>query len=648
MIPSQTIAQILDAARIEEVVGDFVHLKKRGANLLGLCPFHSEKTPSFIVSPHKGIFKCFGCGQAGNVVKFMMEHDKLTYAESLRYLANKFKITIDEIYSNEAKEKQTHTETLYAINEFAHKHFLHNLADTPEGQSIGLPYCKERGFSQSILTKFGLGFASTKRDDLLNAAKSKGFDLGYFRDLGLIANKNDRDFDFFSGRLIFPIHSLSGKVIAFSGRVLGHEKTTAKYINSPETELYHKSQVLYGMHLARTAIRKEDLCMLAEGYTDIISMHQAGMENVVASSGTSLTQEQAKLIKRFTANVIILYDGDTAGINAALRGTDILLEQDINVKVLLLPEGHDPDSFIKLQGAAGMMNYILENSEDFIFFKAKILIHESDRDPIKKSEVIKSLVATIAKIPDPVKRSIYVKECARIMDIEERLLINETNKIKREDYRQKASASAPEKPPTEQADIVLPVPNLAPAPLATDPVGLLEMNADVLEKELIRILLTYGHKPIDTDTDTGPFIISELQESGIEFINKELEKILEIYFHLLQNQESPDSDFFINYPDESVSKTTVDIITQKHSLSEKWLEIHEIFITDEEMNYRNTVINVLNRYKLNRVMQSIEENLAKMKETKEEDELKKILKFHLRLMEFQKQLSHELNTVIIK
>lgn len=647
MISSRTIAQIVDAARIEDVVGEYVQLKKRGTNLLGLCPFHNEKTPSFIVSPAKGLYKCFGCSNGGNAIKFIMEHDKLSYAEALRYLAKRYRIEIEELDNQESRDKQTLTDTYYAINEFANNHFQENLHQSEDGKLLALSYFKERGFINETIKKFELGFAINKRDDLLQLAKSKGYDIKYFIDLGLVGEKNNWQYDFFSNRVMFPIHNVSGRVIAFSGRILGADKNTAKYINSPETELYHKSKVLYGMHLAKESVRKLNTCFLVEGYTDVISLHQAGIQNVVASSGTALTEDQCKLLKRHTPNVTILYDGDAAGIKAALRGTDLLLEQDLNVKVVILPDNHDPDSFVKDRGAEGMLKYIQEQADDFIFFKTKILLKDAENDPIKRTELIESVVQSIAKIPNQIKRNEYMKDCAKLLKVDERILISEINKHLRQDLRKKIEAYPAGQEQGETPTNVAGSENIT-VPKSIDGFALQDQSTEILEKELIRMLLTYGERKLDEDIAAGAFIIQELHESGIVLTNEVLIKILDIYYNALQNNEQLKSDYFVHFPEFEIATMAVNLITQKHTLSEKWLEVHEIFITDEDMNYRNTVINILNRYKLNRVMQMILENSQKLKDTQDENEQKKMLKIHIKLMEFQKQLSMELNTVIIK
>ncbi len=435
MIKQDTIAKIFDTAQVEDVIEDYVVLKKRGANLLGLCPFHNEKTPSFTVSPAKNIYKCFGCGKAGNSVNFLMEHDGLSYPEALRSLAARYNIEVEETQrSSEEQEKQNTADSLYIVNEFAKDFFVTNMKNHDEGIKIGLPYFKERGFLQNTIDKFQLGFAINNSTALKDAAHQRGFNVDLMKRVGLIS---ERGYDFFRDRVMFPIHSISGKVIAFGGRTLKKDKKIPKYINSPESEIYIKNKSLYGIYQAKIAIRKADQCLLVEGYTDVISLHQGGVENVVASSGTSLTEGQIRLIKRNTENIVIVYDGDVAGIKAALRGIDLILEQDMNVKVVLLPDGQDPDSYIQLVGQTEFKTYIEEKGEDFIFFKTNILAEGAANDPVKMSQVIGDIVQSIAKIPNTLKRTLYIKECANRLGIDESILATDVNRSIYEYKRQK-------------------------------------------------------------------------------------------------------------------------------------------------------------------------------------------------------------------
>ena len=432
MIRRDTIQTIIETARIEEVIGDFVSLKKRGSNYVGLCPFHNEKTPSFSVSPSKGIYKCFGCGKAGNVVNFVMEHEHYNYPEALKYLAKRYGIEVEEEeMTPEMKQELDERESMFAVNDFVTRHLHQNLMETDEGKSIGLSYLKERDFLEATIEKFQLGYALDKRDDYSKHAIKHGYKKEVLVKTGLTIDKNDLLIDRFRGRVIFPIHNLTGKVIGFGGRILSSEKSTAKYINSPDSDIYNKSKVLYGIYFARNAIVKQDNCYLVEGYTDVISLHQAGIENVVASSGTSLTVDQIKLIKRYTPNITILYDGDPAGIKASFRGIDLILEQGMNVKIVLFPEGEDPDSYARSHRTSEVQEFIKKQATDFIKFKTNLMMGETTGDPTGRASLIKEIVNTIAQIPDGINRAVYIKECSTELDIPEQTLMNELNKTLR-------------------------------------------------------------------------------------------------------------------------------------------------------------------------------------------------------------------------
>ena len=436
MIPRETIAQILEAAHIEDVVGEFVTLKKRGSNLIGVCPFHKEKTPSFNVNPARNIFKCFGCGKAGDSVRFIMEHEHYSYPEALRYLAKKYGIKIEEREQTpEEMAAQNERERMFNINSFAQKYFSETMLNTDEGQSVGLAYFRERGFRDAIINRFQLGYCPNSGSAFTEFAIKNGYDKDLLIKVGLTGSYENRLYDRYQGRVIFPIHNLTGKVIGFGGRILTSEKTKAKYVNSPESEIYNKSQTLYGIFFARNEISRLDNCILVEGYADVLSMHQAGIENVVASSGTSLTTEQIRMISRYTKNVTMLYDGDAAGIHAALRGTNMVLEEGMNVRIVVLPPEHDPDSFVQQYPIEYVTKYLADNAKDFISFKTNLLLKDANNDPIKKASVIKDIVETISVIPDPIYRATYIKECSRTLEVAEQTLMNELNKILRAKYR---------------------------------------------------------------------------------------------------------------------------------------------------------------------------------------------------------------------
>ncbi|MCD4770739.1 MAG: DNA primase, partial [Bacteroidales bacterium] len=485
MIPHHTIEQILNAAQIEEIVQEFVSLKRRGVNYIGLCPFHNEKTPSFTVSPAKGIFKCFGCGKGGNAVNFIMEHESLSYPEALKYVAKKYNIEVEEkeLTADEIQSKNER-ESMLVLSSYAARVFGENLFNHDEGIAIGLSYFKERGFRQETLKKFEVGYALNKWEGFTEKALSDGYKPDYLIKTGLTIEKDEKRFDRFSGRVIFPIHSLSGQVLGFGGRTLKKDAKTAKYLNSPESEIYHKSRIVYGIFQARKAIMQEDKCFLVEGYTDVMSLHEAGFENVVASSGTSLTQEQIRLIKRFTSNISVLYDGDEAGIKASLRGIDLILEEGMNVKVTPLPVGEDPDSYSRKKSNEEFNDYLKRNETDFIRFKTELLLRESKSDPIQKANLVKDIVRSIAVIPETITRTIYIQECSNLMNLPEQVLYNEVNKLRRDKaFRDRNRYPGPADLPQQTQKRVEAVRPKDGTPFS--------------EREVIRLLLKYGSEEFE-------------------------------------------------------------------------------------------------------------------------------------------------------
>ena len=542
MISRDTIENIVSSARIEEVVGEFVTLRRRGANLLGLCPFHNEKTPSFTVSPVKGIYKCFGCGKAGNSVNFIMEHEHFTYPEALRYLAKKFNIEIEEeVVSPEVQLEQNEKEALFNLNLFAQQYFTHVLFETEEGKAVGLTYFKEREIREDIIRKFQLGFSPDPWDAFTQHALKNGYKKEYLEKSGLTLSKDGRLYDRFHSRVIFPIHSASGRIIGFGGRILTTEKNRAKYVNSPESEIYNKSRSLYGLFLARHSISSKDNCFLVEGYTDVISLHQAGIENVVASSGTSLTHDQVRMIERYTKNITILYDGDPAGIKASLRGIDMIIEAGMNVKIVLFPDGEDPDSFARKHHPSEVEEFISKNSSNFILFKTRLLLEETKDDPIRKSALIKEIVHTISLIPDGITRTLYVRECANIMGITELVLVNEINKLLRNKVSRGASEN--EKP---ALDSLLAAPLPAPLQAEYDP-----DTAEFQEREIIRLLLLFGEEKISFDVlnaenqpETVSFTIAEyvvrdIQNDELGFDHPLLSEIFSEFAAGTEKEEIP-------------------------------------------------------------------------------------------------------------
>ena len=612
MIPEQTIQQVIDTARIEEVVGEVVHLKKRGVNFIGNCPFHDERTPSFTVSPVKGIYKCFGCGAAGNVVRFVMEHDQLTYPDAIRRLANKYNIEIAEIaVSPEVKAEQQQRESLLIVNQLVAEYFEQQLFETDEGRSIGLGYFKERGLREDIIRRFQLGFAPDSPQSLLQFAQTKGINPQTLEQLGIIVQKDDRQWAFFRKRVQFAIHNPQAKVVAFAGRTLSSDKKQAKYINSPETEIYHKSKVLYGIHLAKKSIAQLNECYLVEGYTDVLSLVQNGIENVVASAGTALTVEQIRLIKRYTPNITILYDGDAAGIKAALRGIDLVLEEDMNLKVVLLPEPEDPDSYIRKIGKTDFEQYLRKNAKDFVLFKTQLLLKDIGDDPIARATLVRDIVTTITLIPDSIKRQIYVQKCAQLLLIDEQILINEVNKARLKNLKQQqknaGTETAPDLSPEEIQYLTQQKPTANPNPNANYQESLNGMK--LCEREMIRVLLEYGTYEIMEEIPVAAYLIHETQD--IPYITPLHNEIIAIYTEQLERGIIPDSDFFINSSNEPIATLAIDVLTTPYAVSENW-EKRDIFVTDKRSKFKKDVLNLLNRFKLYFVMKRLKELVQDM------------------------------------
>jgi DNA primase len=621
MIDQQTIERIINAADIIEIISEFVRLKRTGSNYMGLCPFHNEKTPSFSVSPSKGIYKCFGCGKAGNVVNFIMEHENLTYPEALKFLAKRYNIDIvEKEFTPEEIKQQSERESLMVVVDFASRYYIENLHKTEEGRAVGLSYFRERGFRDDIIDKFQLGYSPEKRDAFTNWAIKNGYKPEYLIKSGLTIQKDNYYFDRFSGRVIFPIHNLSGNVIAFGGRTLKTDKSVSKYLNSPESEIYYKSKTLYGIFQAKKAIVQNDKCFLVEGYTDVISMHQAGIENVVASSGTSLTVDQIKLIKRFTPNITVLYDGDAAGIKASIRGIDLILEEGLNVKAVLLPDGDDPDSFARKNNATAFNDYIKANETDFIHFKLKLLLEDAQNDPIKKAGLISDIVKSIAIIPNPVIRSMYIKECSYLMKVDERLLYSETNKIRRQRAEQKYLRihSAADKNTIVTENTNLPEISIT---LTSD---------EYLERELIRLLLNYGNKILIEPSDiskqgltTAKYIIDEIISDELEFHNPVYRQIFEECLYQINSNNIINEKYFLHHPDKSISTLTIDMTSHKYHESKLWKRTGN-YIEKEEDKLKTVVKETILAFKskrLNQLIDEIQKNIASAIQSQNNEEI---------------------------
>lgn len=646
MIPKHTIDQIFEAAIIEDVVGEFVVLKKRGVNLLGNCPFHNEKTPSFTVSPAKGIYKCFGCGKAGNSINFIMDHEHYTYPEALRYLANKYQIEIEELEeTDEQKQAANEKESLFIVSNFAASYFQKQLHETQEGKSIGLSYFVERGFREDIIKKFQLGYNPDSWEAFTGEALQQGYKLEFLEKSGLTIVKEEKHFDRFKGRVMFPIHNLSGRVLGFGGRILKTDPKAAKYVNSPESEIYHKSNVLYGIYFAKKDIIAKDNCYLVEGYTDVISLHQAGVENVVASSGTSLTEGQIRLISRFTNNITILYDGDAAGLKASFRGIDMILQEGLNVRVVLFPEGEDPDSFAKNNSSADLTKYITDQAQDFIRFKTSVLLKEVGTDPIKRAELIKDIVASISIIPDQIKRSVYIKECSSLLDIQENALINETNKLLRKKFSKNNNEELPvvEDNYTSFSD-----------EQKHDDEGL---EIEHWEKEVIRLLITYtnqiltleiidenkSEKVLDIPSDF--YIITNINDDELSFENSLYQKIFNEYIQFVDKNLIPTHKDFVNHEDNDVRMLANEILLPKHLLA-KWSE-KGIYVTTEEMQIKKAVVNSLYKFKSAKLSQIITNLKESLKGISYEDSLIVLSQIN-KYEQVKMKLSAELGTVILK
>lgn len=660
MISPGSIEQVFAAADITEVVGDFVTLKKRGSNYIGLCPFHNEKTPSFNVNPARGIFKCFGCGKGGNAVDFVMEHEKYSYPEAIRFLAKKYGIELVETGPAEDPAEKDERENLFALNEYARAFFSETLFETEEGREVGLSYFRERGFRDEIIRKFQLGYATDEWEHFTGKALEEGFRKEYLISTGLSVSNPERGsiYDRFRGRVLFPIHNLTGRVIGFGGRILRSGAKAAKYVNSPQSAIYNKSDTLYGIFFARNKIREEDNCFLVEGYTDVISLHQSGIENVVASSGTSLTSGQIRLISRYTKNITILYDGDPAGIRASLRGIDMILEEGMNVKVVLFPEGHDPDSFVRKTGGAGCREYIRANQKDFILFKAHLLIAETGGDPIKRAEAIGEIVHSISRIPDSIKASVFVAEAARMLQIDEQALLTELNKLRMKQLRQERKrtpgrrsgltdgpATSPPYAPGQEAAA-----GTGQVPVSGFPdeveAGILADNDDAQEREIVRLMLNYGNQELNEGLSINQFLISNLED--VEFSNPPVKQILEEIKTHVSREEECNSESFIRHPQEQVRQLAVALLSNPYVISDNWENMHGIYIPSESELLAQAVLSAIFHLKMRKVMRMIAANQLKLKEAAGTEDETALQLEHIRLSNIKRELSRELGTVILK
>ena len=647
MIDHSTIDRIMQATEIVDVVSDFISLKKRGVNYLGLCPFHNEKTPSFTISPSKGIFKCFGCGKGGNAVNFVMEHEHVQYPEALKYLAKKYHIEVEERETTpEEVQQQNDRESMMVLTSFAQRYFTRILTTTDEGSAVGLAYFKERGFRRDIIEKFQLGFSTEKRDAFVEEALKNGYKKEFLTATGLGIEKGDRMFDRFSGRVIFPIHTLSGRVIGFGGRILRQTDHAAKYLNSPESDIYHKSATLYGIYYARNAMVKDDKCILVEGYTDVLAMHQAGVENVVASSGTSLTEDQIRLIKRFTPNVTILYDGDPAGIKASLRGIDMMLEQGMHVRVVLLPEGEDPDSFSRKKSSGEFTAFLKSEETDFITFKAGLLAGEAGKDPVRRANLIQDVVRSISVIPDRIERSVYLQTCSKLLDVEEQILFAETARVRRRQWEQKRSGRDYNPPE---------VPVKSPRQAEVLPTDLFVTE----EREILRLMLNYadvvlyeieGEKRGEVIPVTvAAFFLQEMESDGLIPENELYASMFIEFQSVWGTPEFRASQYFVNHPDPKISQMAVDMLSTHYQIS----KIHEkagAYVRSEEQLLKEIVPETLGSYrskKVKRMIREIDEQIRGLQGSDEHLAILELLQDRRMLDDLRRAYSRELRRIII-
>lgn len=650
LITKKTIAQVMEAAHIEEVVGEFVKLKKSGSSYKGLSPFTEERNPSFYVIPSKNIYKCFSSGKGGNVVNFLMEYEHLTYPEAIRYLADKYNIPVEEdMATPEDTESQNERESLYQVNSYAQQFFSNQLFETESGRAIGLQYLKERDLKVDTVRKFQLGYSPEDWDAFTTHALENGYSLEYLEKAGLTIVREDRNYDRFRGRIIFPVHNVSGRVMGFGGRTLLSDDKVPKYINSPESEIYNKSNILYGLYFAKNSVIRNDNCYLVEGYTDVISLFQAGIENVVASSGTSLTAEQVKLVKRYTSNVTILYDGDPAGVKASFRGIDMVLEQGMNVRIVLFPDGEDPDSFARNHKRSELEDLISSHANDFIRFKTGLLLEESKGDPIKKGGLIKEIVGSIALIPDPIYRNVYIKECSNLLEVSEHTLINELNRVLAQRSRKAAYQAAT----TQEVE---PSSYTIPTQAKDDDTTSTEFQ----ERDLVRLLLLYGghelrfyeekenNKIEEYRVSVARYVVEEIMNDEIPFSNDIYQKIFDEFVRMVKEEEEPDEQVFIQHPDSRIMSATIDLLSSPYELSANWKNLRVTVITERD-KLREAVEGTLLSFKAKTIERMIIELQKEIRKSGSDDErVVSMIARMKELKEISRKINAQLGRVVIK
>jgi DNA primase len=647
LISQNTIQQIQGRIDIIDIIGSFIKLKKRGTSYLGLCPFHNEKTPSFTVSAAKEIYKCFGCGRSGNSIGFLMEHEKYSYVEALRWLAQKYNVEIEETETTpEQKLQQLSADSLFIINSFAQKFFSDYLFNNEDGQDIGLSYLKQRGFREDIIKKFQIGFNPEARDSFSQAAINAQYNLDLLQKSGLVAIRDERPVDNYRGRIIFPIHNQSGKVLGFGARILKTNDRAPKYINTPENEIYVKSKVLYGSYFARMAIDKADECLLVEGYTDVVSLHQAGIENVVASGGTSLTPDQLRLVKKYTNNLTIIYDGDSAGIKAALRGLDLALEESLNVKLVLIPDNEDPDSYVNKVGAPAFTQFVAENKKDFILFQLGVMLQDAGTDSNKKSAVVNQVAETISKInkaEDFTKQQDYIKQCAEILKIEEAGLHALVNKFVREKVNKEENRASRES--VNQA--------------YTEGNQNFEVDEEVVsllykdephERAMVRSLLEFGLKSWNDEQRVADHVFSEIAENQLEELidNKNLITLIKTYKAWYDEGLEPTAKNFTYHEDNIIRQLAMQVMDYDYEISQNWKDVYEGKIDTREDLYKEEVFSTVNYLKLRKIKRLMDENQRDLEKTKDPEEQLVLLQIHQHLKQMEIELAKNIGTVIFK
>lgn len=651
MISQQSIQQILSRIDIIDVLGDFIKLKKRGTNYLGLCPFHNEKSPSFTVSPAKEIYKCFGCGKSGNTIGFLMEHEKITYVEAIRWLAARYNVELEETEASpEVKAMQQVADSLYIINAFAQKFFSNTLLNTEHGNDIGLSYLKQRGFNEEIIQKFQLGFSPEEKNAFTKAAIANQFNTDLLLKSGLMVSRYDEYLDNYRGRIIFPIHNNSGKISGFGARIIKTNEKSPKYINTPENEIYVKSKILYGSYFARQSIDKNDECLLVEGYTDVVSLHQAGIENVVASGGTSLTVDQLRLVKKYTSNLTIIYDGDAAGVKAALRGLDMALEEGLNVKLVLIPDKEDPDSYVNKVGAPAFREFVAANKKDFILFQLEVALKDAGNDSGKKAELVNQIAETISKISkaeDFTKQQDYIRRSSEIMRIEEAGLHALVNKFIRDRVTKatqvQGNNAGPYLPPAPFDDEFGPPPPIEPG---IDTLTLL-LKDEMQERAVVKALIEFGTREWDSEKKVADHFFEEMIEEDL-FDNKQLFMLIQLYKTWYQEGLEPAVKNFIYHEDPAISGLVVSVMDFPYELSFKWKEEYEMPVATRDDMYKEEIISTLGYLKLRKIKRMIAQNQQDLEQSQSSEEQIILMQTHQHLKHLEKEIIKQTGTVILK